>query len=160
MLTVAYKRAMSNLIYILNGPNLNRLGTRQPELYGSETLAQVEQRCLERATALGLQIDFRQSNFEGAVVESVHEAVDRGVGGILLNPAGLSFTSTSLMDALKMFDGPKAEVHITNIHAREPVYHHSLMSAAVTCVIAGMGTDGYLHALDWLAKRCRNEPQA
>lgn len=144
---------MSKLIYILNGPNLNRLGTREPHLYGSETLEQVKQRCSDRAAALGLTIDFRQSNFEGAVVESVHEAVDKGAAGIIINPAGLTFTSTSLMDALKMFDGPRVELHITNVHARDAVYHDSLISKVATAVVAGMGTDGYIHALDWMAAR-------
>lgn len=144
---------MSKLIYILNGPNLNRLGTREPHIYGSETLEQVKQRCSDRAAALGLTIDFRQSNFEGAVVESVHEAVDKGAAGIIINPAGLTFTSTSLMDALKMFDGPRVELHITNVHARDAVYHDSLISKVATAVVAGMGTDGYIHALDWMAAR-------
>ncbi|OAK61411.1 3-dehydroquinate dehydratase [Variovorax paradoxus] len=144
---------MSKLIYILNGPNLNRLGTREPHIYGSETLEQVKQRCSDRAAALGLTIDFRQSNFEGAVVESVHEAVDKEAAGIIINPAGLTFTSTSLMDALKMFSGPRVELHITNVHARDAVYHNSLISKVATAVVAGMGTDGYIHALDWMAAR-------
>lgn len=144
---------MSNLIYILNGPNLNRLGTREPHIYGSETLEQVKRRCSDRAAKLGLAIDFRQSNFEGALIESVHEAVDKGAAGIIINPAGLTFSSTSLMDALKMFVGPRIELHITNVHAREAVYHDSLISKVATAVIAGLGTDGYIHALDWMATR-------
>lgn len=144
---------MSRLIYILNGPNLNRLGTREPHIYGGETLAMVQQRCIERASSLGLEIDFRQSNFEGDLVESVHEAVDKKAGGIIINPAGLTFTSVVLMDALQMFEGLKVELHISNVHAREAVYHNSLMSKVVTAVVAGMGTDGYIHALDWLGNR-------
>ena len=144
---------MSQLIFILNGPNLNRLGTREPHIYGYETLDQVHQRCRTRAEQIGVSIDFRQSNYEGAVVETVHEAIDKRAGGIIINPAGLTFTSTSLMDALKMFDGPCVEVHITNIHARESFYHNSLISKVVTAVMAGMGTDGYIYALEWVAAR-------
>lgn len=141
---------MSNRIFILNGPNLNRLGTREPELYGHETLADLKARCEKRAADLGLGVEFRQTNFEGEYVESIHDAIDGGAG-IIVNPAGLTFVSVPVMDALKMFDGPKIELHITNVHAREAVYHKSLMSKVVTAVIAGLGTDGYLHALDWMA---------
>ncbi len=145
---------MSNRIFILNGPNLNRLGTREPELYGRETLAALQARCEQRATDLGMSIDFRQTNFEGEFVESIHDAIDGG-DGLILNPAGLTFVSVPVMDALKMFDGPKIELHITNVHARESVYHTSLMSKVVTAVMAGLGTDGYLHALDWMAGRLK-----
>jgi 3-dehydroquinate dehydratase II len=144
---------MAHVIYVLNGPNLNRLGKREPHIYGHETLETVKNRCLEKATALGLEIDFRQTNFEGELIESVHEAADRNVAGIIINPAGLTFTSVALMDALKMFDGPKVELHISNVHQREAVYHNSLVSAPVTAVMAGFGTDGYLLALDWMKGR-------
>lgn len=139
-------------IFILNGPNLNRLGTREPHIYGSETLAQVQQRCEVKARALGLALDFRQSNFEGDIVESIHEAIDNAQG-LIINPAGLTFTSVPIMDALKMFSGPKLELHISNVHAREAVYHHSLMSKVVTAVMAGLGTGGYVLALDWMAQQ-------
>lgn len=142
-------------IFILNGPNLNRLGTREPHLYGSETLAQLEQRCATLAASLELQIDFRQTNYEGKLVEFVHEAIDTA-DGIIINPAGLTFTSVPLWDSLKMFDKPKVEVHITNIHQRESVYHNSLVSKAATGVMAGFGTDGYLMALQWMASRVRD----
>ena len=145
---------MTTRIFILNGPNLNRLGTREPELYGNETLVSVEQRCAQRAGELQLALEFRQTNFEGTLVESIHDAIDQG-NGLIINPAGLTFTSVPVMDALKMFDGPKLELHITNVHARDGVYHNSLMSKVVTAVIAGMGTDGYLHALDWMANATR-----
>lgn len=147
---------MSKRIYILNGPNLNRLGTREPDIYGHETLADVEQRCRHRADSLGLEIDFRQTNFEGELVESIHEAIDHA-NGLIINPAGLTFTSVPVMDALKMFRGPRIELHISNVHAREPIYHRSMMSAVVTAVIAGLGTDGYLHALDWMAGAVRSD---
>jgi len=139
-------------IFILNGPNLNRLGTREPLIYGEETLAALEQRCLRRAEHWGLDLDFRQTNFEGVLVEHIHDAIDQAQG-LIINPAGLTFTSVPVMDALKMFDGPKIELHISNVHAREATYHHSLMSNVVTAVIAGLGTNGYLHALDWMATR-------
>lgn len=139
-------------IFILNGPNLNRLGRREPHIYGHETLADVRARCERRASALGFTIDFRQSNFEGAIVEAVHEACDLGAAGIVINPAGYSFTSVPIVDALKMFDGPRIEVHISNIHAREPMYHRSLVSSVATAVIAGLGTPGYEAAIDAVAR--------
>jgi 3-dehydroquinate dehydratase-2 len=141
---------MDPTIFILNGPNLNRLGKREPQIYGHETLDTVKNRCREKGAALGFEIDFRQTNFEGVLIESIHEAVDRPAAGIIINPAGLTFTSVALMDALKMFDGPKVELHISNVHKREPVYHESLVSAPVTAVMAGFGTHGYLLALDWM----------
>lgn len=143
---------MTFKIFILNGPNLNRLGTREPHLYGTETLAGLRARCEARAQALGLALEFRQTNFEGELVESVHDAID-SAQGLVINPAGLTFTSVPLMDSLKMFDGPKVELHITNVHAREEVYHRSLVSRTATAVMAGFGTDGYLMALDWMAAR-------
>jgi 3-dehydroquinate dehydratase-2 len=145
---------MTKKIFIINGPNLNRLGTREPHIYGSETLADVKSRCEAKASELGYEIDFRQSNFEGVIVEAIHEAVDHGAG-IIINPAGLTFTSVPIMDALKMFDGPKVELHISNVHQREAVYHNSLMSKVVTSVMAGFGTDGYPLAVEWIAKRVK-----
>ena len=144
---------MAHMIYILNGPNLNRLGKREPHIYGHDTLEVVKNRCLEKAAALGLQADFRQTNFEGELVESVHEAADLNIAGIIINPAALTFTSVALMDALKMFDGPKIELHISNVHQREAIYQNSLISVTVTAVMAGFGTDGYLLALDWMKGR-------
>jgi len=144
---------MAHTIYILNGPNLNRLGKREPHIYGHETLETVKHRCLERVAALGLEVDFRQTNFEGTLIESIHEATDLAIAGIIINPAGLTFTSVALMDALKMFEGPKVELHISNVHQREAVYHDSLVSAPVTAVMAGFGTYGYLMALDWMKHR-------
>ena len=142
------------IIGILNGPNLNLLGTREPHIYGSVTLAQVKQQCEQKAKSLGFVLDFRQSNFEGEIVQSIHEAIDQG-HGLIINPAGLSFTSVPIMDALKMFDGPKVELHISNVHAREAIYHNSLMSKVVTAVVAGLGTSGYVLALDWLSERLK-----
>jgi 3-dehydroquinate dehydratase-2 len=141
---------MAGTVLILNGPNLNLLGVREPEIYGKETLADIKQRCVERAKGHGLDIDFRQSNSEAALIDWLHEARNTMVG-VVINPAGLSFHSIPLLDALKMFDGPKVEVHITNIHKREPMYQKSLMSLGVTGVIAGLGGMGYALAVDAIA---------
>jgi 3-dehydroquinate dehydratase II len=131
---------MSRPIYILNGPNLNRLGTREPEIYGRTTLAEVEAMC--RADAPEQAIVFRQSNREYEIIDWVHEAIDEG-SGIIINPAAFTFTSMAIMDALKMFPGPIIELHISNIHRREPIYHKSYVSPIATAVIAGLGTEGY-----------------
>jgi 3-dehydroquinate dehydratase II len=131
---------MSKPIYILNGPNLNRLGTREPEIYGRTTLAEVEALC--RDAASGYPIVFRQSNREYEIIEWVHEAIDEG-SGIIINPAAFTFTSMAIMDALKMFPGPMIELHISNIHKREPIYHRSYVSPVATAVVAGLGTRGY-----------------
>jgi 3-dehydroquinate dehydratase-2 len=131
-------------IYILNGPNLNRLGMREPQIYGSTTLAEIESIC--RAEAGSHPVVFRQSNAEYELVNWIHEAIDSGIG-IIINPAGLSFTSIPILDALKMFPGPIVEVHISNIHRREEIYHHSLVSKIATVVIAGAGAKGYLLAM-------------
>src|SRR6476620_3912533 len=130
---------MSNpVVFILNGPNLNLLGEREPEIYGRTTLAEVEERSRRRSEARGLTADFRQTNFEGVLIESVHEARKKAAG-IIINPAGLTFTSVALLDALKTFDGPKIELHISNIHKRDEIYHKSLISRTATAVIAGLG---------------------
>jgi len=134
-------------IFILNGPNLNRLGLREPQIYGHTTLAEVHEWCKTEAGRLKVAIDFRQSNFEGEIVQSVHEAIESEAAGLIINPAGYTFTSVAIMDALKMFDGPKIELHISNVHKREAVYHHSLMSPVVTAVMAGFGARGYRIAL-------------
>ena len=135
---------MTKPIYILNGPNLNRLGTREPEIYGRTTLAEVEAMCREAAP--DQPIEFRQSNREYEIIEWVHEAIDNGAG-IIINPAAFTFTSMAIMDSLKMFPGPIIELHISNIHRREPIYHRSYVSPVATAVIAGLGTNGYLVAV-------------
>ena len=141
---------MAGTVLVLNGPNLNLLGVREPEIYGKETLADIKQRCVERAKGHGLAIDFRQSNSEAQLIDWLHEARNT-MAGVVINPAGLSFRSIPLLDALKMYDGPKVEVHISNIHKRDPIYQHSLMSQAVTGVIAGLGGLGYALAVDAIA---------
>jgi len=137
-------------IYVLNGPNLNRLGKREPEIYGTTTLAEIEAMC--RKAAGSRPVEFRQTNAEHQLIDWVHEAIDKGAG-IVINPAGLTFTSVSLMDALKMFPGPVFELHITNVHKREAVYHHSLVSKVATAVIAGLGPDGYRAAVEAMLRR-------
>ena len=135
---------MTKPIYILNGPNLNRLGTREPEIYGRTTLAEVEAMC--REAAQDKPLEFRQSNREYEIIEWVHEAIDKGAG-IIINPAAFTFTSMAIMDSLKMFPGPIIELHISNIHRREPIYHRSYVSPVATAVIAGLGTNGYVVAV-------------
>ena len=131
---------MARPIHILNGPNLNRLGTREPHIYGTTTLTEIEAAC--RAAADDMAIVFRQTNSESRLIDWVHEAID-GADGLIVNPAGYSFTSVALLDALKMFDRPLIELHLSNIHRRVPLYQKSLVSAAATAVIAGLGADGY-----------------
>jgi 3-dehydroquinate dehydratase-2 len=135
---------MAKAIYVLNGPNLNRLGTREPEVYGRTTLADIERMC--RKAARSHRLEFRQTNYEGQLVEWIHEAIDKGAA-ILINPAGLTFTSIPVYDALKMFPGPIIELHISNVHKREPIYHNSLVSKVATAVMAGFGADGYATAV-------------
>ena len=131
-------------LYVLNGPNLNRLGKREPSIYGTTTLAEIEAQC--RAAAPGLAIEFRQSNSEAQIIDWIHEAIDDG-SGILINPAAFTFTSIAILDALKMFPGPIVELHISNIHRREEIYHRSLVSKVATAVIAGLGAEGYAIAV-------------
>ena len=131
---------MTKPIYVLNGPNLNRLGKREPEIYGTTTLAEIEVMC--REAAAGHPVKFHQSNAEHQIVDWIHEAIDEGAG-IVINPAGLTFRSIPILDALKMFPGPIFELHISNVHRREAIYHHSLMSPVATAVMMGLGPDGY-----------------
>jgi 3-dehydroquinate dehydratase II len=136
------RRAMNPTVYILNGPNLNLLGKRQPELYGHETLADVEGSCRSAGAELGLDIVFRQSNREYEIIDWIHEARERAEG-IVINPAAFTHTSVAILDALHTFEGPILELHITNVHQREPLRHHSYMSAVASGVITGFGTQGY-----------------
>ena len=138
------------LIVILNGPNLNMLGLRQPEIYGSATLDDVEALCAEAAEALGLAIDFRQTNGEGELISWVQECRGRAQG-IVINPAGYTHSSVALMDALLAVELPVIEVHISNIHRREEFRHHSFVSRAATGVICGLGVRGYALALTAMA---------
>lgn len=147
-------KATMKPIYVLNGPNLNRLGKREPAIYGTTTLAEVEQLC--RAASGDRPIVFHQTNSEEKLIDLVHEAIDEGAG-IVINPAAFTFTSLALLDALKMFEGPVIEFHISNIHKREPIYHRSYVSMRADVVMAGLGTRGYATAvgamLDLVAAR-------
>jgi len=137
-------------ILVLNGPNLNLLGLRQPEIYGRETLGDVEAALGRLAAELGVGLDCRQSNHEGALVDWIQGA--RGAAaGIIINPGAYSHTSVAILDALNAFEGPVLEVHISNIHKREAFRHHSFVSARAEGVIAGFGTEGYLLALRRMA---------
>jgi 3-dehydroquinate dehydratase-2 len=146
---------VSTTLYILNGPNLNLLGVREPHLYGSTTLAQVEAMCRRVCGELGYGCEFRQTNHEGVLVDWVQEARERAAA-LAINPAGLSFRSIPLLDALKALDKPIAEIHVTNIHRRDTLYQHSLVSLAATGVICGFGAFGYELAIRALAERLSN----
>ena len=139
------------MIAVLNGPNMNMLGLRQPLLYGSATLDDVESLCAETADGLGLGIDFRQTNGEGELISWVHECRGRA-SGIVINPAGYTTTSIALMDALLASELPVIEVHVTNIHRREEFRHHSYVSKVAVGVICGLGIRGYAHALRAMAE--------
>src|SRR5271165_5162707 len=149
---------MSKLIYILNGPNLNLLGKREPHIYGHETLADVEAQCRKAAAELGLEIDFRQSNAEFQIVEAIHEARERAAG-IIINPAAFSHYSVAILDALKSCEFPILEVHISNIHQREEFRHHSYVSHVAAGVICGFGTQGYVLSLQRFARLLEGQPR-
>lgn len=137
----------TSTLYVLNGPNLNLLGRREPHIYGDTTLAEIES--MTREAAGKDTVVFLQSNDEGQLVTWIHEAIDKG-DGIVINPAALSFTSIAIHDALKMFSKPIVELHISNIHRREPIYHYSHISRVATAVIAGLGARGYVTAVEAL----------
>jgi 3-dehydroquinate dehydratase-2 len=141
---------MSRLVYVLNGPNLNLLGKRQPHIYGSETLADVERDCRGLAADLRLELRFHQSNREYEIIDWIHEARETACG-IVINPAAFTHTSVAILDALNAFDHPVIEVHISNVHKREEFRHHSFVSARADGVIAGFGTQGYQLALRRIA---------
>lgn len=142
---------MQKKIWILNGPNLNLLGEREPEIYGSTTLAAVEASCRSYAKFLEIAAEFRQSNHEGEMVEWIQTA-RKSADAIVINPAGLSFHSIPVLDALKMFPGPIVEIHISNIHARDELHRHSIMSTVARGVICGLGTYGYIVAMQAAAR--------
>jgi 3-dehydroquinate dehydratase-2 len=141
---------MSNPIFVLNGPNLNLLGTREPHIYGSTRLAEVEQMCHDRARALGHVVSFRQSNYEGQIVEWIHEAID-GADGIVINPAALTHTSVAILDALKNVKCPIIELHISNPHQREAFRHVSYVTPVATAMMCGFGVTGYPLAVEAMA---------
>ena len=145
---------MTQPIFILNGPNLNLLGRREPHIYGHTTLEQIHQSSVMLAEELGLVCEFRQTNHEGVMVDWIQEAFEQGAA-LIINPAGLSFHSIPVLDALKLIDTPLIELHLSNIHARDELHRHSIMSGVVDAVICGMGADGYplaLRAIDNLLR--------
>lgn len=142
---------MSRLVYVLNGPNLNLLGKRQPHIYGRETLADVEADCRKLAASLNLDIRFHQSNREYEIIDWIHESREIA-GGIVINPAAFTHTSVAILDALATCEFPIIEVHISNVHKREEFRHHSFVSAIASGVIAGFGTQGYQLALQRVAR--------
>lgn len=141
---------MAKPIFILNGPNLNKLGTRQPEIYGHTTLAQVEEMCRQRATARGHEILFHQSNSEAAIIDQIHEGIE-GCSGIIINPAAFTHTSVAILDALNIISQPIIELHISNPHRREAFRHVSYVTYAATALICGLGVNGYAVAVDAMA---------
>ncbi len=141
---------MSAMIYILNGPNLNLLGKRQPEIYGSETLADIQAQCAELAANLGVETRFEQSNAEHQLIDWIHEAREKAAG-IIINAGAYTHTSVAILDALNAFDGLVMEVHISNVHKREEFRHHSFISGRADGVIVGCGTQGYQLALQRIA---------
>jgi 3-dehydroquinate dehydratase II len=147
-LTSSYIGARMPTVLVLNGPNLNLLGRREPELYGDVTLARLEALCRAAGSAHGLEVDFRQSNHEGALIDAIHEP---GPDGIVINAGGYSHTSVALRDALAAVALPTVEVHLTNVHRREPYRHRSLVSEVADAVICGAGPHGYALALTHLA---------
>ena len=145
--------ASSETIYVLNGPNLNLLGIREPEKYGNFTLADVEKLCVETAAQFGLKADCRQSNREGELVDFIHEAHAKKAAGIVINAAAYSHTSIALHDAIKGVNIPTVEVHITNVHARESFRHHSFTAMAAFASLTGFGIEGYRLAISGLAAK-------
>lgn len=139
------------MIHILNGPNLNLLGSREPDIYGHETLDDIARNCAELGTALGVQTALFQTNHEGALVEMIQSA-RATAQGIIINPAAYTHTSVAILDALSAFDGPVIEVHLSNIHRREAFRHHSYVSARADAVIAGCGAHGYELAMRQMAR--------
>jgi 3-dehydroquinate dehydratase-2 len=138
-------------LMILNGPNLNLLGVREPHIYGTTTLAQIKESCEKSAAQLGLELSFQQSNHEGQLVDWIQSA-RQSADAIIINPAGYSFTSIAILDAIKAFEGAVIEVHISNIHARDEHHRHSKISSVATSVICGLGPYGYIAAMQALAR--------
>ena len=146
--------ATAGPILVLNGPNLNLLGQREPEVYGFATLDDVEALCRVVAAEYGREIEARQSNHEGVLIDWIHEARERA-SGVVINPGGYTHTSVALRDAIATLGVPVVEVHISNIHGREEFRHRSLVSSVVDGVVCGLGPEGYRVAVDWICRRQR-----
>jgi 3-dehydroquinate dehydratase-2 len=157
MIAPGSRERVHNRIFVLNGPNLNLLGEREPHIYGGTTLTEVGEICLSAGLRHHIEVDFRQTNLEGEMIDAIHEARN-AADGILINPAAWTFTSVAIFDALKTFDAPKIEFHISNVHKREEIYRHSLMSPAVTAVMLGLGAKGYGIAIDALLMLIGGQP--
>jgi 3-dehydroquinate dehydratase II len=142
---------MPKTVYVLNGPNLNLLGLREPDIYGHSTLADVEKLCRAAAAKHGLEVEFRQSNHEGALIDWIHQARTGNAVGLVINPAGYGHTSVAILDALATLEAPIIEVHISNIHAREPFRRRTYVSQVARGVLCGFGISGYVLAIDGLA---------
>lgn len=142
---------MKRTMWVIHGPNLNRLGTREPGIYGHTTLADVDRACFELGERLGVTVVAQQSAHEGVIIDWLHAAADSGVAGIVINPGGFTHTSVALRDAIASIAVPVVEVHLSNIHAREAFRHHSFTAAVCVGSIAGLGPEGYLAALRFLA---------
>lgn len=142
---------MSNVVYVLNGPNLNLLGTREPQIYGHATLGDVEKLCRETAKKHGLVVEFHQSNHEGEMIDWIQKARSEEAVGLIINPAGYTHTSVAILDALTTMEAPVIEVHISNVHARESFRRRSYVSQVARAVICGFGIDGYALAITGLA---------
>jgi 3-dehydroquinate dehydratase II len=150
------RRNTMKRLMILNGPNLNLLGVREPHIYGTTTLAQIRENCEQHAGRLGLALSFHQSNHEGELVDLIQSA-RQSADGIIINPAGYSFTSIAILDAIKAFEGPVLEVHISNIHARDEYHRHSKISSAATGVVCGLGPYGYIAAMDAITELAKKK---
>jgi len=146
-------KSVTQSLWVLHGPNLDRLGRREPEVYGRQTLAEIDAACADLATSLGFALEARQSAHEGALIGWLHEAADTGAAGVVINPAGYTHTSVALRDAIASIDVPVVEVHLSNVHAREPFRHVTLTGAVCAGTISGLGAEGYLAAMRYLASR-------
>ena len=148
---------MKDKIYIINGPNLNKLGAREPDKYGTLTLQEIEDLCRKKCNELDLNFAFFQSNVEGEIVNKIHDAIDENIRAIIINAAAFTHTSIAILDALKIFKGIVIEIHITNIHSREEFRHHSFISKVAKGIIAGFGKESYLMAIDYLNRINNNK---
>jgi 3-dehydroquinate dehydratase-2 len=151
------KKAQNKRILVLHGPNLNLLGTREPQIYGAATLSDINRSLARRAEAAGIALEAFQSNHEGALIECIHAAREQGIRAIIINPAAFTHTSVALRDALAAVAIPFVEVHLSNVHAREPFRHHSYFSDLAIGVICGLGHQGYLLALEYLLNTLDND---
>jgi 3-dehydroquinate dehydratase-2 len=150
---------MNRTVFILNGPNLNMLGRREPHIYGHTTLAEIQEACHALAAELDLQCEFRQTNHEGVMVDWIQEAFEQ-YAAVIINPAGLSFHSIPVLDALKLIKAPLIELHLSNIHARDELHRHSIMSSVANAVICGLGAEGYPLAVRAVAKLLKRDARS